>query len=613
MNYFIGNADIVIAGLTVDQSFAKYTKEYDSLTQDEKSLLKKAMNDKTLSVQTTYDTIKDITIIVNKEIKYTSLIDATTFEKTLSDEMFYNELNTITDSDKKWLCILENGETHIYLASKLRDNQDAVLICTLDSDVFKEIINLATIEKGIPLTIADHSKNIILSNNEQLLGTQITQDDTRSIEQLSVKGEMAYTKFTRKGLISIGSLKNGWHVIINAPLSLLKKDYNNTINYIMFILVVCAIISVLISIILARKITTPIKRIASHIEEIEKGHLNIEDSFKKQVHITNAETAVLSSGFINMINTLKGIINNAKGVTLVVEQNTSKLEQAARKTSTSSAEVEKVIQVIAAGAQEQSEQIQDSVAIIGGLSEGVNHVIDKMNRIRTASKATMNISKSSQSRLDMLFRQSQSTLDISNEISKQVEVLGTEAGHIDNIVSMIKAINSQTNLLALNAAIEAARAGESGKGFAVVADEVRKLSSQTEQAIGGIEGILRNINTQKESTLLQVKKAIEVFDGQVPVVSDIVDIFNDINNKMQNIDGEIDEAHHTLNEVFNQKENILQKMKELIVIVEQAVSIVEEVSAESEEQTQYALEISEMTAKLSVSVIELKKTYSKFE
>lgn len=612
-NYFIENADVVIAGLTVNQSFTKYTQQYDLLTQDEKTKLKKAMNDKTSSVQSTYNTIKDITIITNREIKYTSLVDTTAFEKMLSNESFYNELITINGSDKKWFCILENGEPQIYLASKLRDNQDAILICELDSKVFREIINLATIEIGIPLMVVDNNKMIILSNNEQLLGTDITQNNAQYAELLSTNDETAYTQFTSEGLISIGSLANGWRVIINAPHSILKKEYNNTINYIILILIACAALSILISIILGRRITAPIKTIASHMEEIEKGHLNIEDSLKKQVHITNTETAVLVAGFINMTSTLQGIINNAKSVTLAVEQNTSQLEQVAKYTSTSSAEVEKAIQVIAEGAQEQNEQIQGSVSIIGELSEGVNRIINKMNSIRTASKATMTISKNSHSKLDILAKQSQETLSISHGISEQVEVLGMEASHIDSIVNMIKAINSQTNLLALNAAIEAARAGEAGKGFAVVADEVRKLSSQTEEAIKGIEDILKNINIQKESTLMEVKKAIKVFDGQVPVVNDIIGIFNDIYNKMQNIDGEIDDAHHTLNEVFNQKEDILQKMKELIIIVEQAVSIAEEVNAESGQQTQYASEISTMTAKLSISVLELKKTYAKFE
>ncbi|MDF2877197.1 MAG: methyl-accepting chemotaxis protein [Clostridia bacterium] len=612
-NYFIKNADVVIAGLTVNPAFSKYTKDYDLLTQEEITELKKAMNDKTLSVQSTYDTIKDITIVVGKEIKYTTLMETAAFDTTLTDEAFYSQLTALNGSDKKWLCTLQEGETQIYLASRLRDNEEAILICSLDSLAFKEVINLATIDTSIPIIVIDHNGRIVLANDPELIGSDMTEQDAKYKEIMSKSTEEAYTTLTSKGLISSGGLANGWHIIIDAPSSVIKKDYNSTISFIIIILILCALVSILISIILGKRITKPIKTIASYMGEIEQGHLNVEASFKKEVHISNAETSMLAVGFINMMTTLKGLINNAKTVTSAVEENTARLEQVAEHTATSSAEVEKAIQVITEGAQEQNSQIQHSVTVIGELSDGVNHVINKMNSIRSSSKATMNISEGSKSKLDNLSKQSQDTIQISHEISKQVEILGAEASHIDNIINMIKAINNQTNLLALNAAIEAARAGEAGKGFAVVAEEVRKLSSKTKDAIGGIEDILKNINTQKESTLVEVKKAIKVFDGQVPIVNDTISIFNDIYDQMQSVDGEINEAHHTLNQVFTQKEDILQRMSELIGIVEQSVSVTEEVNAESEQQTHYAEEISIMTKELSNSVLELRATYAKFE
>lgn len=61
------------------------------------------------------------------------------------------------------------------------------------------------------------------------------------------------------------------------------------------------------------------------------------------------------------------------------------------------------------------------------------------------------------------------------------------------IVRTVQDISSKTDLLALNAKIEAARAGAAGRGFAIVAQEVGRLSTQTREAIEGIEDVLREL------------------------------------------------------------------------------------------------------------------------
>ncbi len=67
----------------------------------------------------------------------------------------------------------------------------------------------------------------------------------------------------------------------------------------------------------------------------------------------------------------------------------------------------------------------------------------------------------------------------SDTAEREVDGLVATAGHIGEVIKLIKEIAAQTNLLALNATIEAARAGEAGKGFTVVASEVKNLANQT--------------------------------------------------------------------------------------------------------------------------------------
>ncbi|MBR9971049.1 methyl-accepting chemotaxis protein [Magnetospirillum sulfuroxidans] len=104
------------------------------------------------------------------------------------------------------------------------------------------------------------------------------------------------------------------------------------------------------------------------------------------------------------------------------------------------------------------------------------------------------------------------------DVGDKIRNLATASQQIGAMVDQIEAIASQTNLLALNATIEAARAGEAGKGFAVVAAEVKGLANQTGRATEDIRNRIATLTQEMAAALKAMRESsVAASEGQQAV------------------------------------------------------------------------------------------------
>lgn len=242
------------------------------------------------------------------------------------------------------------------------------------------------------------------------------------------------------------------------------------------------------------------------------------------------------------------------------------IEDASEQVSVGAGNLASASQNLAEGATEQAGAVEELLATVTNLTEGIGRTTENMNEAYGMSRTYAD--KANESREEM-----------QGMVETMLRITDTSK-KIESIIGEIEEIASQTNLLSLNASIEAARAGEAGKGFAVVADQIGKLADESAQSAVHTRELIM-------SAISEIGQGTSAAEHTASAINEVVQGINHVADSTQ----EIAELSKTNMEAMKQAEAGINQISE---VVQANSATAEESSATSEELSAQAMTMDEL-------------------